>query len=212
VTDITPAGFNARTRVHEYGGASSLVAGGTCIFSNFADQRLYRQLIGQSGPEPLTPAAVRPPFALQRWRARPRMAARTDFCLPGKRVRARCLRRGVLLEPMQRNIEAKAIFVEINRLGGAAILPVVAGSAATSMRLFRSARPMDVELRPIEPLFHLPRCRRVACAAGPRKPAALPIRILDRSRKAFESASPPIENHQREAAVPGHSLGCYLST
>ena len=54
-TDLTPAGFNARTRVHEYGGASWLVAGGTCIFSNFADQRLFRQRPGQA-PEPLTPA------------------------------------------------------------------------------------------------------------------------------------------------------------
>ena len=56
--DITPAGFNVRTRVHEYGGGSWLVAGGTCIFSNFADQRLYRQRAGQSDPEPLTPAPV----------------------------------------------------------------------------------------------------------------------------------------------------------
>jgi len=59
-TDITPAGFSARTRVHEYGGGSWLVAGGICIFSNFADQRLYRQVIGQSGPEPLTPAPLIP--------------------------------------------------------------------------------------------------------------------------------------------------------
>jgi len=58
VADITPAGFNARTRVHEYGGASWLMAGGTCIFSNFADQRLYRQGTGQADPEPLTPAPV----------------------------------------------------------------------------------------------------------------------------------------------------------
>jgi dipeptidyl aminopeptidase/acylaminoacyl peptidase len=57
--DITPAGFNVRTRVHEYGGGSWLVAG-TCIFSNFADQRLYRQRIGRSDPEPLTPAPVSP--------------------------------------------------------------------------------------------------------------------------------------------------------
>jgi dipeptidyl aminopeptidase/acylaminoacyl peptidase len=59
-TDITPAGFSARTRVHEYGGGSWLVAGGLCIFSNFADQRLYRQRIGQSDPEPLTPAPSSP--------------------------------------------------------------------------------------------------------------------------------------------------------
>src|SRR5262249_45364870 len=31
-------------------------AGGTCIFSNFADQRLYRQRDGQADPEPLTPS------------------------------------------------------------------------------------------------------------------------------------------------------------
>ena len=58
--DITPAGFNVRTRAHEYGGGSWLVAGGTCIFSNFADQRLYRQRAGQSDPEPLTPAPLNP--------------------------------------------------------------------------------------------------------------------------------------------------------
>jgi hypothetical protein len=58
--DIAPAGFNARTRVHEYGGASWLVAGGTCIFSNLADQRLYRQTVGQSDPEPLTPTPLGP--------------------------------------------------------------------------------------------------------------------------------------------------------
>jgi hypothetical protein len=53
--DITPAGFNARTRVHEYGGASWLAANGTCIFSNFV-----RQHLGQSDPEPLTPAPLSP--------------------------------------------------------------------------------------------------------------------------------------------------------
>src|SRR5260370_15735020 len=41
--DVTPPGFNARTRVHEYGGASWLVAHGACIFSTFSAQRLYRQ-------------------------------------------------------------------------------------------------------------------------------------------------------------------------
>ncbi len=56
ITDVTPAGFNVRTRVHEYGGASWLAAGGTFIFSNFADQRLYLQRAGQADPEPLTPA------------------------------------------------------------------------------------------------------------------------------------------------------------
>jgi dienelactone hydrolase len=63
--DITPAGFNIRTRAHEYGGGSWLVTGGTCIFSNFSDQRLYRQHTGQSDPEPLTPAPSSPEHHLR---------------------------------------------------------------------------------------------------------------------------------------------------
>lgn len=55
VTDVTPRPYNARTRVHEYGGGDYVVDRGTVYFSNFADQRLYRQSQG-SEPEPLTPA------------------------------------------------------------------------------------------------------------------------------------------------------------
>ena len=43
VGDVTPPGFNLRTRVHEYGGGSLLIADGVVYFSNFSDQRLYRQ-------------------------------------------------------------------------------------------------------------------------------------------------------------------------
>jgi dipeptidyl aminopeptidase/acylaminoacyl peptidase len=56
VTDVTPAGFNARTRVHEYGGGDYEVSGGRIIFSNFADQRLYLQERG-SEIRPLTEQA-----------------------------------------------------------------------------------------------------------------------------------------------------------
>ena len=52
--DVTPAPFNARTRVHEYGGGAFAVADGTVYFSNFADQRLYRQDRGEQ-PKPITP-------------------------------------------------------------------------------------------------------------------------------------------------------------
>jgi hypothetical protein len=52
--DCIPPGFNARTRVHEYGGGSYLVADDTLYFSNFADQRVYRLTPGGS-PEPITP-------------------------------------------------------------------------------------------------------------------------------------------------------------
>ena len=55
ISDITPSGFNSRTRVHEYGGGAYTVEQGAVYFSNFADQRLYRQTPG-SKPEPLTPA------------------------------------------------------------------------------------------------------------------------------------------------------------
>jgi dipeptidyl aminopeptidase/acylaminoacyl peptidase len=41
--DVTPAGFNVRTRVHEYGGGSYHVVDGVVYFANFADQGLYRQ-------------------------------------------------------------------------------------------------------------------------------------------------------------------------
>lgn len=53
--DVTPAApFNVRTRVHEYGGGAYQVAEQTVYFSNFVDQRLYRQPVGGE-PEPLTP-------------------------------------------------------------------------------------------------------------------------------------------------------------
>ncbi|NJK39240.1 MAG: S9 family peptidase [Oscillatoriales cyanobacterium SM2_3_0] len=60
--DITPAGFNVRTRVHEYGGGAYLVHHGTVYFSNFADQRIYRQVIsGTSAPTAVPPEPLTPP-------------------------------------------------------------------------------------------------------------------------------------------------------
>ena len=53
-SDVTPAGFNVRTRVHEYGGGAFAVADRVVYFSNFADQRVYRQAPGAQ-PRPLTP-------------------------------------------------------------------------------------------------------------------------------------------------------------
>jgi dipeptidyl aminopeptidase/acylaminoacyl peptidase len=51
--DVTPPEFNVRTRVHEYGGAAYTVHNGMIVFSNFADQRLYRQDPDEP-PRPLT--------------------------------------------------------------------------------------------------------------------------------------------------------------
>jgi dipeptidyl aminopeptidase/acylaminoacyl peptidase len=56
--DVTPLPFNARTRVHEYGGGGFTVDIGTVYFSNFVDQRIYYQTSG-SEPAPLTPQTGR---------------------------------------------------------------------------------------------------------------------------------------------------------
>ena len=52
--DLNPAPYNARTRVHEYGGGAYVIDGGTIYFSNDADQRIYRLEVGQA-PAPITP-------------------------------------------------------------------------------------------------------------------------------------------------------------
>lgn len=54
LTDINPEPYSARTRIHEYGGGSCAVSNGTVYYSNFADQRLYRQEPGGQ-PEALSP-------------------------------------------------------------------------------------------------------------------------------------------------------------
>ena len=43
IADVNPPGFNARTRVHEYGGGEYVAHDSIVYFSNFADQQLYRQ-------------------------------------------------------------------------------------------------------------------------------------------------------------------------
>lgn len=90
LTEMTPAPFNVRTRVHEYGGGSFTVAEGVIYFSNFADQRLYAQgsSPGDSGvqtPIPLTPEAPlryadgRIDRLRQRW-----IGVREDHRFPGE--------------------------------------------------------------------------------------------------------------------------------
>ena len=54
--DVTPAApWNVRTRVHEYGGGAYQVADGVVYFSNFSDQRIYKQ-VGDTEPVAITPA------------------------------------------------------------------------------------------------------------------------------------------------------------
>ncbi len=53
--ELTPAPFNVRTRVHEYGGGAYAVRDGLVVAVDFADQRLYRlQVPGAAAP--ITPA------------------------------------------------------------------------------------------------------------------------------------------------------------
>jgi dipeptidyl aminopeptidase/acylaminoacyl peptidase len=57
IKDVTPAGFNVRSRVHEYGGGAYTVHKHTIFFVNFSDQRVYQQDPGGE-PQPITPASA----------------------------------------------------------------------------------------------------------------------------------------------------------
>ncbi|MGA7732020.1 MAG: prolyl oligopeptidase family serine peptidase, partial [Chloroflexia bacterium] len=53
--ELLPPPWNARNRVHEYGGAAFIVSEGTLFFSNFSDGRLYRLDRDATEPRPITP-------------------------------------------------------------------------------------------------------------------------------------------------------------
>ncbi len=55
--DVLPPPWNARSRVHEYGGACWLpLPDGSLVFVEFTDQRLYLLAAGELTPRPLSPA------------------------------------------------------------------------------------------------------------------------------------------------------------
>ncbi len=58
IEEVLPSGFNARTRVHEYGGAAFTVDKGEIYFCNYQDQRLYHFKAHQA-PQPLTEEGLR---------------------------------------------------------------------------------------------------------------------------------------------------------
>jgi dipeptidyl aminopeptidase/acylaminoacyl peptidase len=120
VRDVNPPPYNARTRVHEYGGGAYLVASGASVlasartrtgspafrselvegsaadivvyFSNFANQRLYRQALG-SAPQPLThPAGSFNKLRPESGQAPERAMRYADAVLDGRRRRLICVR------------------------------------------------------------------------------------------------------------------------
>jgi hypothetical protein len=84
--DISPAGMNVRDRVHEYGGASYLVAGDLVLVSDFVTGRLHR-VAGDRTSEPITPeGAFRyADYELDEPRAR-LIAVREDHSASGEAV------------------------------------------------------------------------------------------------------------------------------
>ena len=66
--DLVGPGWSARTLVHEYGGACTAVVGDWYLFTNFADQRVYRVPLtrAESDPDPI-PVTGEPPSG-QSWR------------------------------------------------------------------------------------------------------------------------------------------------
>ena len=85
LADATPAAFNVRTRVHEYGGAAYTVDRGTLYFANFADQRVYCQAPG-AAPVPITAeGCFYADFRIDRTRDR-LISVREDHSAPGEPV------------------------------------------------------------------------------------------------------------------------------
>ena len=97
-TRLTPEGFNARTRVHEYGGAAYLVDGDLVIVSDFDSGRLNR-VVGDGELTPLTPERA--------WRF-------ADFVVDRARNRLLAIREDHEAETLARHGEAENSLVAID--------------------------------------------------------------------------------------------------
>lgn len=80
--DVTPPGFNVRSRVHEYGGAAYTVHNGAVYFTNFADQRVYRQAPGEAPVAMTDPGPMWADYRVDAARHR-LIGVREDPPLPG---------------------------------------------------------------------------------------------------------------------------------
>ncbi len=84
LSDVIPVEFNARSRVHEYGGAAFVVKSGTVFFANFSDQRLYRRDAG-AAPQAITAAGC----------------FYADLCVDATRARLLCVREDHVFESLR---------------------------------------------------------------------------------------------------------------
>lgn len=58
--DLLPAGWSARTRVHEYGGGAFTASDGVVVFASWEDQRVHRIDVGSPGSDPGAPVPITP--------------------------------------------------------------------------------------------------------------------------------------------------------
>jgi dipeptidyl aminopeptidase/acylaminoacyl peptidase len=124
-TDINPLEFNARTRVHEYGGGDYVVHEGTVYFSNFTDQQIYRMTEGGT-PERLTNQSADD---------RVRYA---DAIVDAKRNRLICVREDHRAEGK----EAENCLVAVNVNGGAELMLAAGNNFYSSPRLSPDAQQL----------------------------------------------------------------------
>jgi dipeptidyl aminopeptidase/acylaminoacyl peptidase len=110
-TRMTPEGFNARTRVHEYGGAAYVVAGDLVIVSDFTTGRLNRVIV-PGELQPLTPERA--------WRF-------ADLVVDAPRNRLLAIREDHEPETIARHGEAENSLVAID-LDSGAVTVLVSGS------------------------------------------------------------------------------------
>lgn len=126
--DVTPREFNARTRVHEYGGGDYAVHAGVVYFSNFGDQELYRQMVG-SAPQAIAKESrqdARGPQA-----GRPALLRYADAVVDAKRNCLICVRE----DHREKDREATNTLAAIPFDGGAAKVLVSGNNFYSSPRL-----------------------------------------------------------------------------
>jgi dipeptidyl aminopeptidase/acylaminoacyl peptidase len=111
VTRLTPEGFNARDRVHEYGGAAYVLADDEIVVSDFATGRLQR-IVGPERLEPLTPE--------RRWRY-------ADLVHDAPRGRLIAVREDHEASTIEQHGEARNELVAID-LGSGAVEVLVTGA------------------------------------------------------------------------------------